>query len=770
MDSKTGQNRQFLLLGLALFCLLLSPAWSQELLLEDRPVPINGAWQVLNPDIEITSIEQALQRTDSDWQPIDNPAGSVGMTEGAHWLKLSLNNRSDIQRWYIVFNNRGINHVSGWWLTPEGIIDTFTIGAARPYEDSRHLPLPQLNTPLPDTNGQSLVLLVKIEHVGYLDVNGRLYPAEQAMIEFRQDGMIEWLFYGIYIAFLTLHLGLFLSSRDLSHLGYVAFVGSAFLFFLYAEGYTYSLFRYSSSLAYLIGQSSIALISISSAFFTLTYLSLNRSRARWLMYAIMILGASFIAGRMVSKAFPILPLGSLLAILTFVVIPLISLHQHRHQQSPYALSFFLAWSLWSLLTAIVTLATFGVIRADVSMLWIYLKIAFAAHNLVLTWSVGLRMRELFNSRKQARAESEAKSNLIAQVSHEIRTPMNGIIGTSQLLEAHLHGKEAHHLNDVIFHSGTTLLTIINDLLDLSRLETGRIRLRPEPVDLRKLMGQVFQILNSQIKQKKLQYELTVSDHVPDWVELDPVRLRQVLLNIVGNAIKYTDQGQVRMTADYRHPSLSIQIDDTGRGIPETHLKSLFQPYVQVRQDAEEERKGTGLGLHIAQSLVDLMEGHLSLESTEGQGTTVQLLVPTRIVDPPFTDKEPSQAAEVRTLRILIADDNPVNRTVLTGLLKRLGHQVTETCDGTQVVSEYFEHFEQYDVILMDCEMPQMDGFTATRKIREIEVAKHVSPIPILAVTAHSLETYGDEILASGMDGHLSKPVTLDALATALQAL
>lgn len=756
--------------NLLLTVLLLLPSWAQALQLTDTRVPINGAWQVLVSSQNATDVEQLLPLTDSDWTPIDNAAGNIGMTNTTHWLRLNITNPDQLNEWYLVFNNRGINRIDGWWLDDNTVTSAFSIGATIPYNEGRHLPVNRLNTPVPVSAGQSRTLLVRIDHVGYLDVNGALYPASDAIVEFRRNASTEWLFYGIYIAFLMLHLGLYASSRERSHLGYVAFVGSAFLFFLYTEGYTYRIFQYSPSMAYLVGQSSIALVSISSAFFTLTFLSLRHSRARWLMRGIIAVGSLLILGRIVSKAFPILPLGALLAILTFIAIPLVSLHQQRINKLPFALSFFVAWSMWSLLTATVTLASFGIFQADVSVLWIYLKIAFVAHNLVLTWSVGLQMRELSVSRNRARAESEAKSDLIAQVSHEIRTPMNGIIGTSQLLEPHLKDEEAHHLNEVIFHSGTTLLTIINDLLDLSRLETGRIQLRPEPVDLRRMLNQVFTILSSQIQQKQLNHELFVSDEVPDRLELDPVRLRQVLLNLVGNAIKYTDSGRVRVLAEYRHNNLTLLVEDTGRGIPEAKIPELFEPYVQVREDAEEERKGTGLGLHIAKSLVSLMKGRLDLESEENQGTRVQIRIPCQAIRTEVPQPDEQRLTEKSTLSILIADDNQVNRTVLSGLLRRMGHQVKETSDGTHAVSEYLEHFEKYDAILMDCEMPQMDGFTATRKIREIEIAKHLPPIPILAVTAHAFDSYREQVFTSGMDGHLSKPITRDALALALQEL
>lgn len=754
-----------------LMLILLFPSLLQAFELTESTQSIDGAWWVLPDTMALESPEEALALPDDSWRPIENPAGHIGLVNGQRWLRLSVTTPDIANRWYLVFNNRGINLIDGWWVDNGQIESTFQLGAILPYKEGRRLSIPRLNTLVDLPPNSERELIVRISHQGYLDVNGAFYPTEQAIISFRLHAAVEWMFYGVYLAFIGLHLALYLSSRDRSNLGYVAFVGSTMLFFLYAEGYTYALLGARPELAYLIGQNSIPLISVTAAFFTLTYLAFDQPKLKRILYGIIVAGLLMMIARTISSDFPSILLGSVLAMVSFITIPCLALLRYIRTRDNLALSFFLAWALWGGLTSTVALASMGLVRADVSDLWTSIKIAFVIQNLVLTWSVGLQMRVLARSRAQARSESEAKSELIAQVSHEIRTPMNGIIGTSQLLESHITDDEGHELNDVIFHSGTTLLTIINDLLDLSRLETGKITPHPESCDLRKLLGQVFLILNSQMKQKKLNSELLVDTEVPARLSLDPVRLRQVLLNIVGNAIKYTDEGTVKIHANYASALLTISVIDTGRGIPQGQQSKLFKAFSQVRDDAEEQRKGTGLGLHIAKSMVELMYGNLTIHSTENVGTEVRIHLPTLPLElSPEHDQSTYELRDKKNLHILIADDNPVNLKVLQGLLIRLGHTVRTTCDGHEAVGDYFENFEKYDVVLMDCEMPIMDGYTAAKKIREIEIAKHIAPVPILAVTAHAFDSHKEKVMEAGMDGQLSKPITRDALALALQEL
>ena len=750
---------------------MTSLVFAETLVLSGDSVEIDGLWQVLPSSYSTIDIKAASTLPDELWQSIGNNASSLGQVSDSRWLKLEVANRSEESRWHLILNNRGIQFIDGWWINSDGNLDkSFQSGAMLPFAEGRELPIPKINTTLNLAPGQSNTLFIQIHHRGYLDVNGTFIHSVPAILQLRSEAAIEWLFYGIYFAFLTYHAVLFISSRERSNLGYVLFVGSCLLFFAFVEGHLFRLFPETPILGFSIGQASVPLISVMASIFTLAYLEIQKSRWRFVFFSIIAIGVFLAVLRLINTNAPVLILGAILALFTFIVIPIASLHQHYGRKVPFALSFFAAWSIWSVIAILISAAVLGAVKADISGFWTWLKIAFAAQNIMLSWSVGVRIRTLAKQSASAQAESAAKSDLIARVSHEIRTPMNGIIGTSQLLESHIDDKEGHELNDVIYHSGIALLTVINDLLDLSRLEAGNIKISPEPTDIKRLSNQVLSTLGSQMRRKDLNHEFKCGEEVPHYMYFDSVRLRQILLNLIGNAIKYTEKGDITLTISYQEQLLKIEIADTGRGIPQEKMPLLYEPFTQVKDDAQEQRTGTGLGLHIAKSMVDLMGGSIQIESQVAKGTSVTLFIPAPIAESPEsaqTVNSQTQLSQQTSFNILIADDNVVNQRVLSGLLKRFGHTSIITSDGLQAVSEYFEQHEKIDLIMMDCEMPMLDGYAAATKIREIEAAKHLPAIPIFAVTAHAFDGHEDRIKDAGMDMQISKPISKEALEQAL---
>lgn len=754
--------------------LLASGAYCKPLPLIGTNTEIADHWYLLadqNPELTYFDV---VELPDASWQRIDNEGASLGQVKEPLWLKLDIRNLQTNEHWYLVLNNRGIQKLDIWQADANGIvINRKTLGAILPYDEGRSLKIPKLNFAFTQPPVEMTTLFVRVEHQGYLDLNGVIISTEEAITQIRREAIMEWLFYGIYIAFLMYHTVLFISGRERSHLGYVLFLGTIFLFFAFVEGYLFSLFSNRPAWGYSLGHASVALISVMASVFTLLYLDIRQSRWRYIFYVIIGFGTTLAILRLLSNQVPALTIGSATALITFAIIPAASLHQHFRRQVPFALAFFAAWSVWSVMAIVIAFSALGFLTFDISGFWTSLKIAFAIQNIMLSWSLGVRIRALANASASAQAESAAKSALISQVSHEIRTPMNGIIGTSQLLEAHIKDDEGHELNEVIYHSGIALLTVINDLLDLSRLEAGKIEVKPEPTDIQKLTQQVFSTLHAQLKLKELTHTIEVSEQLPDALMLDSVRLRQVLLNLIGNAIKYTDQGSITVRLQFKHPQLSIEVIDTGRGIPEDRIEGLFEPFVQVRDDAQEQRSGTGLGLHIARSLTQLMEGSIHITSKVGEGTKIRLLLPTRqtsAVERQLAQDRMHHPETSKPLMVLIADDNPVNQRVLTGLLSKAGHEVAVVDNGFNAVSEYFEYHEKFDLVMMDCEMPGMDGYEATTKIREIEAAKHLPAVPILAVTAHAFEGHMQKVTDAGMDGQLNKPITKESLAQALLAI
>ncbi len=383
----------------------------------------------------------------------------------------------------------------------------------------------------------------------------------------------------------------------------------------------------------------------------------------------------------------------------------------------------------------------------------------------------LYKQSLINSQESqsARAENEAKTTFLAKMSHEIRTPMNGVLGIIELLrETPLSPQQKTYVN-TIYNSGQALLTIINDILDFSRIQSGKLILEETSFDLRQLVEECVAIFNPQSRDKKIPVIIEVDASTPEYLFGDPLRLRQILLNLLSNAFKFTDHGHITLRFRTEHLEgdqlrLRCEVEDTGLGITPEVQARLFQFFHQADSSTTRRFGGSGLGLAICNQLAEIMKGSIGVTSTPGLGScfwfTIMLHAtkkPSNI--PTHDDKLPLLADKVG--KILIVEDNKVNQMVILGMLKRLGLQAAIVENGLQAVSYFQAH--PVDLILMDCEMPVMDGYDATRRIRQLEQMTQRRPARILALTAHAMPHHRENCLAAGMDDHLSKPVTLQSL-------
>jgi PAS domain S-box-containing protein len=377
----------------------------------------------------------------------------------------------------------------------------------------------------------------------------------------------------------------------------------------------------------------------------------------------------------------------------------------------------------------------------------------------------VRTRELEAKRIEAEAAAVAKGQFLATMSHEIRTPMNGVIGMLQVLcRADLPPAQREHA-DIALQSATHLRHILDDVLDVSRLEAGQVRLDPVVFEPRTLVTEVAELFGKGVLKPGVELRVDIAAAVPGVLAADQNRLRQVLTNFVGNAVKFTETGQIIVHADYdlARQRLRLAVSDTGIGIAPETCERLFQRFVQADASMTRRYGGTGLGLAISRQIADLMGGEVGVESEPGKGSRFWLDVPAAIAEEAVDEAGPSASEAGRPLRLLVAEDNDTNQRVIAALLTSFGHSFTIVPDGAQAVAAASS--SDFDAILMDVQMPVMDGPTATRHIRAL--GGRASMLPIIALTANAMPGQRAEYLAAGMTDYLSKPVDVAALYEAL---
>ena len=432
------------------------------------------------------------------------------------------------------------------------------------------------------------------------------------------------------------------------------------------------------------------------------------------------------------------------------------------------------------------------IKTDTDNYWIQEKVTISHLDTHTFWLVGVATditsskimeNKLSMARDKAIESDRLKSEFLANVSHEIRTPMNGIIGMANLLDQDITDPDQKQMNQLVLKSAEALLGVIDDVLDFSKIESKRIRIRQEPFNLKAIIDDVSELQSKAARAKSISLRYFADKTLPDVLIGDATRIRQIVVNLLGNAIKFTDEGWVDLSLSYtmkpdNEVGIRIDVKDTGPGIGYHAQHHIFHPFVQEDGSHTRKHEGSGLGLTISKKLTDLMGGTLDFTSKPGHGShfwfEITLPIDTSAEAPPSNNTDFPKLKKADTLNantiqhqkhLLVVDDNPTNRLVCELMLKQMGMQVSVATNGQHAIDMLAQ--QNFDAVIMDCQMPVMDGYEATRMIRTANVEGLDATIPVIALTAHAMIGDRERCLQSGMNDYLSKPIRKEEIKEAL---
>ncbi|MGF1687910.1 ATP-binding protein [Photobacterium japonica] len=375
----------------------------------------------------------------------------------------------------------------------------------------------------------------------------------------------------------------------------------------------------------------------------------------------------------------------------------------------------------------------------------------------------LKLEEAILARKRAEASEKSTRDFLAMINHELRTPLNGLLGTAELMaDTPLNAHQTRLLN-TLDHSGELLRAIINDLLDYSKINAGMLELTNKPFDCHSMMTMLNDIFQHRANEKQIQLSISTSNTTPRWMVGDVDRIKQIYVNLIGNALKFTTVGAVKSTIEWRSDHLFFSVTDSGCGIPQAKQATLFDPFTQVDNSSQRNHEGTGLGLAICKKLAQQMHGSIEVESSDGAGATFTVRLPITLYQPPADtgDAEHNDAQPIDNLSVLVVEDLKTNQMIITLMMKKFGITPLIANNGQEALT-LLEN-ETVDIVLMDCRMPIMDGYSATQQLRDQGYTK-----PILALTAGTTRAEREDCFSAGMDDILCKPYQASELREMLE--
>ncbi|MFN3714551.1 MAG: 7TM diverse intracellular signaling domain-containing protein [Alcanivoracaceae bacterium] len=845
------------------------------------------------------------------WQPV-RQRPNFGFTTDICWFRLTLENAHRLQpRWLLQIDNPILQNVELYLFGPDNNLplDQQRAGLAVPFSE-RRLPYHAIVFPLDVPAGETRTLLLRVQTPYSLQLPMTLLTPEA--FERRSQGsiLLQGLFIGGMAIMVLYNLFLYFSIREPVYLLYVCWtvVITLFLVVLHGFGQRY-LWPGSPLIAEHIMALILPLIVFFATRFTMTFLVLDqRAPAAWRwLNRLSLAGLALLVIQSFTSPSRIVPISVLLILIMMISILLIALNR-LCRKDPDARFFTVAWVFFLVGAVVMALNKYGVIPRNAvteNMVQLGVFIEVVLLSLALADRIN-RLKEAHadSIRNRARAEIEAlrasahnqaKSEFLATMSHEIRTPMNGVIGMVDLLRrTRLDHQQAQYV-DTIHQSTESLLTVINDILDYSRIEAGKLSLETIDTDVHELVDDCVSLFALASAQKQLPLLTFVDSRVPARVHTDPVRLKQIITNLLSNAFKFTNEGQISLSVSLRggqgpECELLFEVTDTGIGIGEEQQRLLFRAFTQADNTTTRRYGGSGLGLTISRQLCALFGGDIGLSSSPGRGATFWFSIRTRmtpasvvppplaghtllLLDPltarrlslgqmaerwgmkviqsdqadgiadgesasallihedllihlpllrqqlgdevpviilrtlgrditvdssdeyavidmpvrasklrdtllrlirhlseaePLADNSSAPPQDINTLRVLVAEDNPVNQLVIDNILRSVGLRATIVNNGAEALDLVSARHQDWQVLLMDCEMPVMDGYEATRRIRDLEQSRQLPALAIIGLSAHASSEHVQRARTAGMDDYLCKPVTRDHILQALQ--
>lgn len=684
------------------------------------------------------------------------------------WIRTRVTNSSDHTIQFVLVQNNPQIPLFNLWQSKNGqLIHQYELGTVKPFNDR---PIKHRYYVIPfslDAGATSDIYIASKYGTHDLLYRTSIWSEDAFFKTTHLMDLWEVFYFGVIFVMIIYNLFVFMMTKEYSYLYYSIFVTGTLITFLCISGYNYQLFwpnhPWINQQLIFVG---LALMLSFAAWFSIEFLSLKSSHPH-ITTMLHLLGASVIIELIIILMVPFSLQVKIVRILIISAIPIYllclysgisSIKTHKDVASKIYTA---AWGILLLVT-ILTMIHEAITPIFPIPIFTAMQISHAIEVVMLSMALASRISAFKNRQTIAEAKAEAKTKFLARMSHEIRTPMNGILGMSDLLSKRIKNETNRHYIDIIYTSAQALGEIINDILDYSKMEAGKLQLSYESFSIRELVAGVCKIFELQCEEKKLTLEHSVIDEVPEYVTGDPHRIRQILINLISNSVKYTDRGGIKVRVSILEDKILFEVLDTGEGISMADQDRLFEPFEQATSNNLGRESSTGLGLAISKELVNIMQGEIGVHSLIGEGSTFWFAIPLPISDKlsePIIEEIEISIIDLPIMNILVVEDNEVNKAVIKSILRALGMNIVIVSNGIEAVGYYKDSYLDIDIILMDCEMPVMDGFKATEVIREYENNNKLFRTPIVALTAHTWHQELQHCYDSGMDELLLKPIT-----------